>query len=413
MPDVRAKFFNQVMLPLLSRVGGSYRVNQTTMTVTIQPWESHIYISGLDANENERKKWRGGKFQLVVLDEAQDWRTDIENTIEAVLSKTLIDYNGEMMVLGTAGHICEGYWHDVCSGARQGWSLHRWSAHDNPYIGPPEERPHGYARWIERELQRDPSQAMTAYWRREIGTSTHPYGEWVADEHERLYWAYRTPQNVYQSIPDWPGVWMRLLSCDFGWEHPTAVTDMLWHQEHRELFIDLSIRKSHWLPSSVAETLRELIARPGLPPHNVTLLADPSSAQIIADLEERLHLPFFSAEKSGKEGIVKLFNDDLNKGLVLLRSGPPPDLATLATWKDKPATATGQLVSEWAQLVDIKDDGNDCSDTALYGWRRATAHLFHEEKQPAPNTPDREAEKMEEWAQKQVRSPGSDPTMEW
>lgn len=110
---------------------------------------SSIKIGGLDASPREKKKLRGAKIHLCIIDECQDI-PDLQGTIDYDLSKALLDYRlsggGLLVLAGTPGEIPteENYWYRLTkqdeTGAQlvqfatsEGFTLHRWSIPENPH----------------------------------------------------------------------------------------------------------------------------------------------------------------------------------------------------------------------------------------------------------------------------------------
>jgi hypothetical protein len=83
---------------------------------------------------NWKERLRGVKLSRAVIDEAGAFRSDLKSLIDDVLTPTLMDLNGDLMMVGTPGPITNGYFYDVTEKGLYGYSTHRWSVLDNPHL---------------------------------------------------------------------------------------------------------------------------------------------------------------------------------------------------------------------------------------------------------------------------------------
>lgn len=106
-----------------------------------------IWITGCENRKQSNRVGRGKKFRRVVIDELEIFEDElIRYFINSSLKPTLMDYGGELLLLGTPGFALQGFWFDVTEdddadeekrGKRRAkrWPTHRFSALDNPFIG--------------------------------------------------------------------------------------------------------------------------------------------------------------------------------------------------------------------------------------------------------------------------------------
>jgi len=71
---------------------------------------------------------------LVVIDEAQAFGIDLRQLVYGVLKPAVADYRGTIVLTGTPGNLIKGLFFDVTNGREAGWSGHRWTTYDNPYM---------------------------------------------------------------------------------------------------------------------------------------------------------------------------------------------------------------------------------------------------------------------------------------
>src|ERR1700682_2730816 len=101
------------------RHGLRAKFNETELTMTL-PNGSVIYLLGMDANEKEKRKALGQKFPLAIIDEAQDFVTDLSELVFHVLKPAVADYRGSICLLGTPGLLASGLFFDVTTGKEPG-----------------------------------------------------------------------------------------------------------------------------------------------------------------------------------------------------------------------------------------------------------------------------------------------------
>ena len=114
------------------------KFNSSELSMTF-PNGSVIRLTGVDAEESEMNKLLGGKYRLVCIDEASMYSIDVHNLVYGVLKPAMTDPNsngqrGTICMMGTSSNFTRGLFFDITTGREQGWSLHQWSAHDNPYV---------------------------------------------------------------------------------------------------------------------------------------------------------------------------------------------------------------------------------------------------------------------------------------
>lgn len=142
---------------------------------------SSIWLAGCD-NKSEIDKFRGERFACAAIDEAQAFPDWIESLVEDALWPALGDLRGPLALTGTPSATCAGYFFEVTTGLREGYSIHHWDCRSNPYLADAEE------------LFAD---ALARY-----GTPDHPtfkrewLGEWV-DDPEALVYPIRWQENSW------------------------------------------------------------------------------------------------------------------------------------------------------------------------------------------------------------------------
>jgi len=111
------------------KLGG--KLNRNELTVTL-PNGSIIFLCGAN-DETEIQRLRGGKYPLVVIDEGQNFRPFIRSLIRSILEPALSDYDGTLVLAGTPGVACSGFFYDVTTKPELNYDVFTWSSVDNPY----------------------------------------------------------------------------------------------------------------------------------------------------------------------------------------------------------------------------------------------------------------------------------------
>ena len=96
--------------------------------------KSEIRLFGLDSSYKEMRKILGGKYKTVKIDEAGSISQDLKKICYQMIMPALADVSGRLTLLGTAENIPKTFFEQVTSGKEPGWSIHKWSAFDNPYV---------------------------------------------------------------------------------------------------------------------------------------------------------------------------------------------------------------------------------------------------------------------------------------
>jgi len=114
------------------QLGGHVDNTELTITFTHDDGdESIIYIAGAKDKE-EIEKFRGLALYKVYIDECQSFRPFIKELIDDIIEPTLLDYDGYLILIGTPGPLCAGYFYECCQS--DGWSHHKWTMKSNPHI---------------------------------------------------------------------------------------------------------------------------------------------------------------------------------------------------------------------------------------------------------------------------------------
>lgn len=360
--------FRDVLGHINKQYGLGAKPNLTDLTYTL-PNNSTIYLLGMDASEEEAEKALGQKFKVVVVDEAGSFRRDLRKIIYGVLSPACADLNGSISLIGTPTSLTKGFFYDVVwAKTEPGWSIHQWSAFDNPYMA------RQWAFEID-ELKKSNPHVVETTWFRQMYM-----GEYVVDS-SKLVYKFNKERNIAESLPE---DLTYVLGVDLGFEDPSAFSVVGFSKFDSTLYIVETYKRAHMIISDVAERISYYQKK--YQPYKTVI--DGAAKQSVEELKRRFNLPLQAADKAGKAEFIEIMNSELIQGRI----------------KSLPTNDT--LLTEWSALIwdersDKREELSSCdnhlADATLYAWRYAYQYLSREK--PKPLT---EQEKLNLWVDKEA-----------
>lgn len=326
--------------------------------VTELPNGSLIYYTGVDASEKEKKKLWGQKYKRVVLDEGGGYSINVEELINSVLRSTLIDYQGDLWFMGMPTNNINSYFFNVVNGKVPGWSVHKWSALENPYIKDQ------FQSEMDQMIAENPLVIETPWFRQMY------LNEWVIDLSAIVY-KFNSARNLTHAIP--VDANCHVLGVDLGYEDDTSFSIVTFSEKSKELFGTKSYKKKGMDLFEVSDEIKSLQNKYKF----YKIKIDGSNKQAVETMRKRLGLPYLeAADKTGKAEHIEILNSELIQGKIkLIESECQP------------------LIKEWQELIwDEKKDkktehsacANHCADSFLYAWRETWNYLS--------NIPDKKPE---------------------
>lgn len=358
--------------PVLKDINRRHKVgmdfNETKLRARL-PNGSRLYVLGADANEEERKKMLGQKFDIVGIDEAQAFRTDLHQLVYEILKPAVADNRGTICMLGTPGLLAKGLFFDVTTGKQPGWSLRTWSAFDNPYIAD------NWRAEIEELKATHPGIEETPSFRRNY------LGEWVVEESALVY-RYAVGRNDFPHLPELKGTWRFVLGCDLGHEDATAWVVCAYHEHDKTLYV-LDVQKESGLDITSVARRTEALRRAY---DFDVLVVDGANKQAVEEMRNRHGIPWTAADKTGKEDFIELMNGDFLTGHIKLSPSATPLAEEYRglIWDERKLKATGKRAEHAAC-------DNHAADAALYAWRYCYSYLS---EAPAPKPVEEDAMEM-------------------
>lgn len=281
--------------------------NNTELTATGRNG-SIIYVTGADANEEEMHKLLGKKWKLVIIDEAQSFTVDLRNLIYGILGPAMIDQDGTICILGTAGNITQGLFFDITNRKEQGWKIFEWSAFDNPYITKQ------WQQELDKIDRERPSFKETPLYKQWY------LNQWVVDE-DKLVYKFNINRNVFVEWPKQlhPDGWTYVLGVDTGWEDDNAFVLVAFHENDPTLYICKTFNKPKMTFDQVVLKIQEFMNDKDMPPCKVII--DGANKQGVESMKQRSSIPFEYADKQGKVDFIEMLNADLIQSKIKIHSG--------------------------------------------------------------------------------------------
>lgn len=311
---------------------------------------STLSFFGLDDNEKEKEKILGQKLILFVLDEGSSYTIDLEEAIRKHIAPTLIDLNGQLIIIGTPGNN-RNYFCEITEGRVPGWSVHQWSALDNPYMRD------NYLAEINDLKQKYPNiEENPAY-------QQHYLGKWTIDLDATAY-KYTDKKNKIDKLPE-DKEYQYMLSIDLGWEDANAFVISAWSYVDKYFYIVETFSKPKMYLDDIITKIRDYESKYKINKY----LIDSANKQYVEELKKRSSIPFVAAAKSDKMNYVYMMNSDLILGKIKIISDQ-----------------CKSLVKEYETLTINKENpvkpyivgGDHNADAALYAWRQAYNYLSKE-----------------------------------
>lgn len=262
--------------------------------------------------------------------------------------------------MGTASNFARGLFYDITTNKESGWSLHQWTAHDNPYVAKQ------YQEELDEIKEKRPLYMETPQYRQWY------LNEWVVDE-DKLVYRFNETRNLYKELPKLPADgWSYVLGVDTGWEDDNAFVLTGYHINDPTLYVLKTYNKPKMTFDQVVEVIHKFMADPVMAPHKVII--DGANKQGVESMRARSNIPFEYADKVGKVDFIEQLNADLIQAHIKCHS----------THKT--------LMDEWMSLV-WKTEGdkivlpkkehpslpNHLCDAMLYAWRNG----YHYHSAPA------------------------------
>lgn len=334
-----------------------FNLSELTMSF---PNGSVIRVTGIDADQDEMNKLLGKKYRLVCIDEASMYTVDLEKLVYGILKPAMADQRGSICLMGTSSNYTRGLFYDITTGSRRDWSVHSWTAHDNPYVA---------KQWQEEldEIERDrPLFKETPLFKQWY------LNQWVVDT-DKLVYKYDPGKNTFGTRPTSlsPMGWTYILGVDTGWEDDNAFVLCAFHENDQSLYVIKTFNKAHMTFDQVTLKIQEFMNDKDHAPAKVII--DGANKQGVESMRQRSSIPFEYADKIGKVDFIEMLNADLVQAKIKIHNNCTNLINELMglVWK----TDGDKIVIPKKEHPSLP---NHLCDAFLYAWRNG----FHYHSRP-------------------------------
>tara|TARA_R110002110_G_scaffold25389_2_gene94267 strand:- start:15347 stop:16810 length:1464 start_codon:yes stop_codon:yes gene_type:complete len=373
----------RLMWGALKRANNRYQVgmkfNNNELIATLKNG-SQISLNGAN-DEADIDKLRGSAYPLVVIDEAASYGPFLPELVEDVLEPALIDYSGTLLMTGTPNARCHGYFFDATTKEDSGFSTHKWTIRQNPYI------PHAGDYLDKKLVQKGWSQDNPVYLREWCG-------KWIRSD-DSLVYKYSDLNRI--AVP--PTGLDYVLGVDLGFTDATAFVIWGFTQDKAEAYLVEGFKQTRLITSEIAEIIEELNRTYGF----ISMVADCGGLgkSMVEEMRRRFGLPLKAAEKRSKFSYIELFNDGLRTERIKVIDG----CSIFDEWD----------LLQWDENRNKEDARfeNHLADAALYGWRECRHFLYEPPLEAASEGSTRWYDELEDkiWEQKRRSIEGDNRPM--
>lgn len=332
--------------------------NNTLLTCTL-PNGSVIWVTGADTDEAEMNKLLGKKYKLVIIDEASMFTVNMEQLVYGILKPATIDQGGTIVLSGTASNITRGLFYNITNNKEPGWSLHQWTAYDNPYIA---------SQWA-KELQ-DIKQTRPLFMQTALFRQWY-LNEWVIDEDAKVY-KFNKEFNTTNALPYDITGWHHVLGVDLGHSpDPSTFVVGCYHDASSILYVRHAEKHLRMDVTDVAEKIKALERTYKF---DVRVI-DGANKQAVAELNNRHNVNMLPADKLGKNHFINIMNAEFiqRKLMVLDHLTELIDELETLVW----VTENGKIKETQSQpRKEHPNLPNNLCDATLYMWRWAYQYLM-------------------------------------
>jgi hypothetical protein len=301
---------------------------------------SQIYVGGADGTKDEMDKLLGQKFKLVVLDEASKFRiASVKKLIFDILRPATVDYEGTIVMIGTADNYINSYFARVTSGREYGWNLHTWSALDNPHTSK------SFQADMDELINDNPDVVKEPWFRQNY------LKEWVVDDNVRVF---KYPKDsILDALPR-SGL-VKSLGITPNYALGVTAFSIVGYTSMSKYSY---VFEAYSIPSTDILSVVLEIRKHQEDVNSITLTN--ASKRLTKEMRSRFGVSVVNAEDKDKPALLKLFTSDLSHNSI------------------KVLASNTDLIDEWDSVIrdEDKDDlviDSACPDpistATLFAWQ--------------------------------------------
>lgn len=289
-----------IMWPVLQELNERYKAplkfTESNLTVAHKNG-ARLQLFGADM-KNFIRRLKGIKTPGAAIDEAQDFGSHLQELVDDVLTPTLTDYaDSWLAITGTPGPVPRGYFYEITEERKYGFSLHKWTLFENPYL--PNAR--AFVEDLTKRRGWEPSHPTL---RREW------HNEWVLDT-ESLLIRYIADRDGYNVFPESKN-WTYILGIDIGFKDADAIAVVAWNDSSPTTYL---IHESIAHKQGLTELVAEVNRLRGV--YNISKIVIDEGGlgkKLAEEMRRRHHIPVQPADKARKFETVEFLNDALRVG---------------------------------------------------------------------------------------------------
>lgn len=327
-----------------------------------------IKLFGVDASQKEMKKILGNKLRVCTIDEAGSMTIDLQTLCYQMVRPALIDLRPHswLRLIGTCENIPNTFFEKVSQGFEPGWVVHKWSAHENPFVA---------KQWkeeIEEMLAENPAIQDTSWFK------THYLNIWCTDD-DLLILPLR-PEFKIDKVRE--RKYEYILGVDLGWNDATSF-NVVGYSDHDPCGYIFRSYKSPGLDlTDTANEIKLLDAKYDF----LKIVIDGANKQGVEEIRNRHNINLYAAEKTDKPVLLASMRDNFIQNRLKI------------VGDDCAALETEMQHLQWLDKRKLKEDPrceNHCVDGTLYAWREMLHYLY----EPPKKKMDRNSEEyiIDKW----------------
>ena len=370
-----------IMWPVLQEMNERFNLGAelTESNLTMKLGNGSILrLMGADM-KNFTRRLRGTKSPAVAIDEAQELGSHITSLIDDILTPGIADYpNSWIALTGTPGPIPRGLFYDVTHKGLGGYSVHKWSLYQNPYLPNAQE----FVDKLKKKKQWDDTNP----------TFLREYmGQWVLDL-ESLWIRWDKDKNHYRELPTHN--WVYILGVDIGFNDADALAVIAWSESTRCTYLVEEVITEGQDITTLTQQINGLMNKYDI----VKMVIDEGGLgkKIAEELRRRKHIPIQPADKARKMENAAFLNEELRLGNFKAREGSRFVQDSFQVQVDHEKSTPDKIVLKSGFHSDI-------IDAVLYAFKESPAFTYQkQEDKPKWGTTawaDQEKDAMEEAAE--------------
>lgn len=350
---------------------------------------STIKLYGAD-QDKLHDRFRGThNSQLIIIDEAQAFESDLEAFINRVLQHTLTA-TGRLFLLGTPGEIQDTFFHKA-------------TTNQIPYIKTIQGTPFSNTFTADRVKARlNRAKEANPHIEHEPWAQREFLGKWVADNRKNIY-HINPAMNYITELPlkldEYP---YHFIGIDFGYVDPTSRVHAV-ATPYELIYIHAEEETEEMLKDHVNHLQPIYNNRP-----STIFIADPGGASkaLTEELIQTYNIPIVTAIKQEKFLRIEAWNKDSSMGLIKVFNRDEPSNPA----GNRLAVDASNLVWRINPKTGAKEEGKQpkhITDASLYIFNYWKKYCFRHKPAPQPKLTPHEYElrKMEKYVQSNRRKP--------